>query len=86
MTIEPFLQFISIFPHDMRSNISRQILKIYLDRDTRKTITDPIVVHSLMSIAKNIKELGKLDHEGKQEMVGMINRLLNKINFGKDLE
>jgi hypothetical protein len=54
--MEPFVQFISYFPNEKRANVCTQVLSLFLERDKNEKLRDPIGVHSLLQIAKQVNE------------------------------
>lgn len=53
VTLEPFLQLISYFPQKSKQQISLNIVKTFVSRDIEK-IKDPVVVHIMFSLIKNL--------------------------------
>lgn len=86
ITIEPFSQFISFFPMQQRADVSQKVLKLFLEKDQSEKIKDAYAVHSLLSIAKNVNEYIAGGKEGLDQLAIIMIGLIDKINFGKDLE
>ena len=54
LTLEPFLQFVSYLPSEMRNNVCKKFLNLFAESNVK--ISDPICVHSLLSIVKNVND------------------------------
>ncbi len=52
LTLEPFLQIITHFPIESKHELSTSITEAFLNRGGK--ITDPVVVHIILSLMKNI--------------------------------
>ncbi len=55
LTLEPFLQIIAYFPLESKYELSTSIAEAFLNRGGGK-ITDPVVVHIILSLIKNVPE------------------------------
>ncbi|KAL4504159.1 hypothetical protein ABPG72_020997 [Tetrahymena utriculariae] len=85
LTIEPFLQFISFFPPQLKYNVSKDVLGMFMEREKIQKISDPIAVHSILQIAKNLNEGDKKLEDPKQIFV-LLKSFFEKIDFGRNLE
>jgi hypothetical protein len=56
VTMKPFIQHISYFPTDKRAEVCIQVLSLSLECDEKEKLRDPIGVHSLLQIAKQVNE------------------------------
>mmetsp|Transcript_18046 Transcript_18046/g.15763 ORF Transcript_18046/g.15763 Transcript_18046/m.15763 type:complete len:206 (-) Transcript_18046:1012-1629(-) len=54
LALEPFLQFVTYLPTSMKKSVCRKILMIFAESDSK--LTDPISVHTLLSLAKSLNE------------------------------
>lgn len=48
LTIEPFLQFISFFPPQLKSDVSKEVLGLFMEREKGPKLTDPISVYAIL--------------------------------------
>ncbi|EGR27329.1 hypothetical protein IMG5_197970 [Ichthyophthirius multifiliis] len=86
LTIEPFFQFISFFPPQMKVSVSKKVLKLFMERDRQEKIQDPLAIHAILQIAKNLNEIEYKNPEEKKEIFDLLENFFNKIDFGIDLE
>eukprot|EP00828_Plagiopyla_frontata_P009321 TRINITY_DN1479_c0_g1_i13.p1 TRINITY_DN1479_c0_g1~~TRINITY_DN1479_c0_g1_i13.p1 ORF type:complete len:644 (-),score=111.04 TRINITY_DN1479_c0_g1_i13:135-2066(-) len=88
VSLEPFLNFMQYFPEKMKQQVSRNVLSLFITKQTQTQISDPMSVHFLLEIAKtmNNEEKEALEEDQAKQITLVINKFLEKINFGKDLE
>lgn len=75
LTLEPFLQIITYFPVKNKREISENITTTFLSRD--ENITDPVIVHIMLSIMKNMQGM---------PIKNLVLKFLSKIDFQDDFE
>lgn len=75
LTLEPFLQIISYFPTKNKREISQSIAKTFLSRDEK--ITDPVIVHIMLSLMKNMKGM---------QIKDLVLDFSSKVDFATDFE
>lgn len=86
MTLEPFLQLISYFPQKSKQQISLNIVKTFVSRDIEK-IKDPVVVHIMFSLIKNLAGYKTGKSGTDQEVEDLVIKFLNKVDYeGKEME
>ena len=85
LSLEPFLQFIQYFPPNLKPSVCRNILNIFAEKDSSDKIRDPISVHSVLTIARNLNEnyTAVLSLEERKSISDLINKFLLKVYFFK---
>lgn len=81
LSLEPFLQFIQYFPANLKPSVCKNILNIFVEKETSEKIRDPISVHSVLSIARNLNEnyTAILTLEERKSISELINKFLLKV-------
>lgn len=83
LSLEPFLQFIQYFPDSIKPQVCTSILNIFVEKDTSEKIKDPISVHSVLSIAKNLNPdySANLGAEERKSINNLINKFMMKVLY-----
>jgi len=86
MALEPFFQFVTYLPSTMKKSICKKFLATF--GESNQKIDDPILVHTLLSIAKNLNDdYGfSMTEAEKQEAATLVRKMVKNVNFGKDIE
>lgn len=81
LSLEPFLQFVTYLPNQMRVEVCKKILHLFAKGHSR--ITDPMVAYSFLSIAKNLNDnYGfSVSMDQKKEISELLKKFISNVNF-----
>ncbi|CAD8106301.1 unnamed protein product [Paramecium sonneborni] len=86
LQIDTFITCIQFFPEDMKKLVCNDLLSMIINRDQKEKITDPMAVHSIVKLTTNLNNKKTITKDESKNLAKIINQLLQKIDFGKDLE
>ncbi|CAD8189870.1 unnamed protein product [Paramecium octaurelia] len=86
LQIDTFITCIQFFPEDMKKLVCNDLLSMIINRDQKEKITDPMAVHSIVKLTANLNNKKSITKDEQKGLAKIINQLLQKIDFGKDLE